>query len=118
MDDIESRAHGAFRIVFVRDRVAEVGQNAVTEKPGDVAAVAPDRLAAELAVDSHDVEEILGEEAFAEASGVHQIGEHDGERTMLGCDRGRNLCGLPRALDEGGDFALEPAPLANGQTEL
>src|SRR5262249_11448288 len=54
--DVHAGADGAFGIVLGRDRIAEIGKNAVAHEPGDMAAIAHDRAAAELAVGADDLQ--------------------------------------------------------------
>jgi hypothetical protein len=118
-DDVERGAHGAFGIVLVGDRVAEIGQDAVAQEAGDVAAVARDRLAAELAIDAHQLEQVFRVEPLTEARRADEVHEHDCQWAMLARSRGRDReRGAGCARRPRLHFALESASLSNCQAEF
>ena len=85
--DLQRRAHRALRVVLGSDRIAEIGKDAVADKPPHHAAEAVDRDARKLPVAADHFQQIFGLQSLAEARGVHQIDEHDRQGPPLGTRR-------------------------------
>ncbi len=83
LDDRQCAPHGAFRVVLVRLRIAEIHEDAVAEVLGDVAVVARDDLRARVEIIADDVAQVLRIDARGERGRVDEIAEHHGELTPL-----------------------------------
>ena len=75
----EAGAHGALGVVLVRLRPAEVGQHAVAEELGDVAALLPHRLGHGAVVGGHDLAQVLRVEPGGERGRAREVAEQHRE---------------------------------------
>ena len=86
--DIESRADGALSVVLMGDGIAEIGQNAVSEKFGDKPVIPLDNRRCRLLICTHHAPQVLGIEPGGKRSGADEITEHDCELAAFGLARG------------------------------
>jgi hypothetical protein len=81
--DVESRLHGAARVVLVGLRIAEVDEQAIAQVLRNLAFEAANDLGAAALVLSHDRARVLGIEPGGQRRRSDQITEHHGELTAL-----------------------------------
>ena len=84
--------HGPLRIIFVRQGVAEIDEQAVAEILGDMPLKAGDHLGAGVLIGAHDLPELFGVKLRRERGRADQVTEEHGELPALGlgggaCDR-------------------------------
>ena len=84
--DGEAGAAGPCRIVLMRARVAEIGDDAVAGEPAHHTFALADQARADLAVAAYELAIVFGVEALREARRSDQVAEHDGEMASLGGD--------------------------------
>ena len=109
----ERRAHRAFGIVLVRDRVAEVCPYRIAEEPRHLTTIALDRLDARLVVAPVGVKDVLGLQALREAGRIDKVEEGDRQRPVLGAlFRAREGELIPL------DGAAESQPIPERQAQL
>ena len=77
VDDVETGLHGASSIIFMRDGIAEVDQDAVAVELRDGALVAADGRRRGFAVVADDVAEILRVDFARQLRGSHQVAEDE-----------------------------------------
>jgi hypothetical protein len=82
--DREAGAHGPLGLVLVRPGPAEVRQDAVAHKLGDIALEAPNLARYRVLVGPQHVPHLLGIEARRQRGRAHQIDQHHGQLTALG----------------------------------
>ncbi len=82
--DLQGRPYRAQRVVLVRGRVAEIGQNTVAHVVGDGAAIAGEGGGAARAVALQHLAHILGVEPVAQGGRAAQVAEQQGELAPLG----------------------------------
>ena len=109
-DDVEARAHGAFRVILVRAGIAEIGEYAVAHEPGDHAIVRDNNPRACGPIGTDHFPHVFGIEARRERRRTYQIAEHDGEVTPLGVGPASRLGDQP-GLIEFGDRAQHLATM-------
>ena len=80
-------AHGPLRVIFMRQGVAEVDQQAIAEILGDIALKAGDHLGAGVLIGPHHLAQLLGVELAGEHGRVHQVAEQHGELAAFGLGR-------------------------------
>ena len=88
LGDAERGAYRPLRVVLVRARIAEVGEDAVAHQPRDDAVVPLDDLGAVLPVRLDHFGELFRIEAQRQARRLHDVAEHHGELAALGAARG------------------------------
>ena len=71
--------HRPLRIIFVRQGVAEVDEQAITEILGDVPVKAGDHLGAGVLIGPHHLTQLFRVELAGEHGRVHQVTEQHGE---------------------------------------
>jgi hypothetical protein len=109
---LEAGPHCALRVVLARDREPEIGQDAVAQMLGDVAAERLDHRGASTPVGADQGEHVLVVERAGEPGGAHHVAEQDRELAVLGA----GARPPPRTHGRGG---LEQAlALTQGQPEL
>jgi hypothetical protein len=136
----EAGAHGALGVVLVRPGPAEVGQHAVAEELGDVAALALHHLRDGAVVGRHHLAQVLGVETGRERRRAREVAEQHRQLPSLGAGArvhtarcgGRGKSGrrhgvrrLPRhrcrggRVAERGDGVEQPAAVADrGDADL
>ena len=115
-DDVEARAHGALRVVLMRAGIAEIGEDAVADEPGDHAVVGRDDLRTSDPIDTDHLPHVFRIEPRRERGRADQVAEHDGEVTPLGVGPARGL-GDQSALIEFGDHAQHLAAMPEQDTK-
>lgn len=118
--ELEAGAHRPLGIVLARLGKAEIGEDAVAQIFGDVAAVALDDLDAAALPGGDDGEHVLGVEPARERGRAHHVAEHDGHLPPLGLVR-RPLArrGPGRGVGEQVRQGLEEAfALAEAEADL
>src|SRR6202453_1226676 len=105
--DFESYVHRARRVVLVRARKAEIGENAVAEKSGDEAVITRDDARTGVLIGQNNLTHVLGVESRGERGGADQIAEHAGELTPFDDGSRRRIGGRPSVelRDRRQDFA-------------
>jgi hypothetical protein len=86
-DHPQTGPHGALRIIFVREGVAEVDEQAVTEILRNMPLKAGDHLGARVLIGSHHLTQLFWVELASEHGRVHQVTEQHGELAAF-CLRG------------------------------
>ena len=123
--DLEPGADRALGIVLVRDRIAEIDQDAVADETGGKPFIVLHHADAGLAEARDHVTNVFRIELHREQGRIHHVAEHGGELTPFGA----NLCpglraphrgGLLRGLrpEQRGHRPLEPLAVAERQSEL
>ena len=84
LDHPQPGPHGPLGVIFVRQGVAEVDQQPITEILRDMPFKAGDHLGAGLLIGPHYFAQVFRVELAREDSGVDQVTEHDGELAALG----------------------------------
>jgi hypothetical protein len=79
LDHRQSCPHGALRVVFVRQRIAKVDQQAIPQVLGNVPIEAPDDRDTGGLVGPHRGTVVLWVELPGQRCGGHQVAEQDGE---------------------------------------
>ena len=105
LDHPQPGPHGALRIIFVRQRVAEVDQQAVAEILRDMPVKAGDHLGASLLIGPHHLTQLFRVELAGEHGRVHQVTEQHGELAAFRL-RG-TMFGRGGLSGQGGDVLLE-----------
>ncbi len=82
-NDIQSRPHGSLGIVFVRARIAEIGQYPVASKIPDEAVIGQHDTGACGVIGIHHRVHVLRIESGRQRSGAHQIADHHREVTAF-----------------------------------
>jgi hypothetical protein len=77
LHDPQPGPYGPLGIIFVRQRVAEVDEQSITEILGDMSLKAGDYLGADLLIGPHHLAQVFRVELAREDSGVDQVTEHD-----------------------------------------
>ena len=95
----ESGPHGALGVIFMRQGVAEVDQQAIAEILGDMPLKAGDHLGAGVLIGPHHLAQVFRIELTGKSRGVHQVTEQHGElaafrlwRSGSGWRGGRHEC--------------------------
>jgi hypothetical protein len=110
--DRERGAHRPLGVVFMRLRVAEIGQNAIAHQFGDIAAEPRDRVADAGVIGAEDVAQLFRVEPRRECRRADQIAKKHGQLPPLGGGRRRWLRdGLVAA--QGGDRGEQLAPVTD-----
>ena len=91
LDDPQPGPHRPLGIIFVRQGVAEVDQEAIAEVLGDMPLKAGDHLGAGVLIGPHHLAQLFRVELARQARRVHQITEQHGELPAFGLRRRR--CG-------------------------
>jgi hypothetical protein len=81
---LQTRTHGTLGIVLVRPRIAEIGEHAVTQVPGDVPVPAPDHRNAAVPIGTHQSADVLRIEPARQRGRADEIAEHHGELPAFG----------------------------------
>jgi hypothetical protein len=79
----ESHPHGALRIVFVRQWIAKVDQQAIAKVLGNVPLEALDHRGTRGLIGPHDRAVVLRVEPSGQSGGAHQVTEHHREMAAL-----------------------------------
>ena len=115
LHDPQPGPHGPLRIIFVRQGVAEVDEQAIAEILGDMPLKAGDHLGAGLLIGPHHLAQVFRVELAGQRCRVHQITEEHGELTAFGVGRagGRGAwgAGLLRLGVAGGDSGGRSPPV-------
>ncbi len=85
VDDLQPRANGALGLAFVRQRIAEEGDDAITQALEHVALVAGYAHRAGILVAADDVSQYFGINARGQLGEPHHVAEQHGELTALAC---------------------------------
>jgi hypothetical protein len=93
VDQRESATHGAFNVILVGLRIAEVGEHAIAHVLGDKPARLANHFRAALMIGTHDLSHILGVEPSRKRCRTHKIAEHDRELAALSRSSLRRLLG-------------------------
>ena len=109
-------SHGALRVILVRAGIAEIGEYAVADKPGDAAVVIGNDPRAGGPIGADHLPHVLGIKASRELSRAYQIAEHHGEVASLGITP-VNLLGDQLWPVEFGDRAQHLAAMAEQDSE-
>ena len=83
-DQRERRAHGIFRVVFIRLGIAEIDQDAVAHIFGDIAAEPGDDVGRAGVVGGNDLAQILRIKPGGERGRADEIAEHHRDLAALG----------------------------------
>ena len=129
IDDGKRRAHGAFGGVFVRLRIAKIGEHAVAEEFGDISVEPRNPAGAGILVALDQVAHVLGIKRGGERCRTDEIAEQDRDLSTLGFRRWDGFRGCRgrvghclRCLDgcamQGGDCFDELSPMTEGNPEL
>ncbi len=124
LDQLERRAQRPFGVILMRPRIAEIGQDAIAEEAGDVAAEAVDHRSADILIGANDLAQLLGIELERQGGRADQIAEQDRELPPLGAlrrDRRRarphglacRRCGRQRR-----DRLAQPDPIADREPQI
>ena len=92
LHDAQPGAYRPLGIIFVRQRVAEVDEQAIAEVLRDMPFEAGDHLGAGVLIGPHHLAPLLGVELTGEAGGVGQVTEQHGELAAFGLDSMRFGC--------------------------
>ena len=84
LDDGQPGLHGALGVVFVRLRIAEIGEHAVAHVFGDEAAVGCDQRRAAFVIGPDDRPHVLGIEPRRHRGRADEIAEHHRQLPALG----------------------------------
>src|SRR5688572_20472613 len=97
----------------MRDRVAEIHQEAVPEILRNVSIAVFDTCRTGLMIGANDLTEFLGIQLRGEGRGAYQVTEHHGHLTALGCRCGLRPCRCGSSFRTGGlAWSLSAFPLA------
>jgi hypothetical protein len=99
-DRPESGPHGALGVIFMRQGVAEVDQQAIAEILGDMSLKAGDHLGAGVLIGPHHLAQLFRVELTGEHSRVYQVTKQHGEMatfSVRGIRFGGWDCRLARA---------------------
>ena len=110
-DDVEARAHGALRVILVRARIAEIGEDAVAHEPRDIAVVGGNDPCAGGTIGADHLPHVFGIEPRRERRRADQIAEHHGKVAPFGVGRASGLGNQP-GLIEFGDHAQHLATMS------
>ena len=100
LHDAKARTHSPLRVVFVRHRIAEVGENAVTEILSDATTKVLDDRGGSGQIAPDEPPEVLRVQLARYGRGPHEIGEKDGHASSLCLPRFRR--GAAHALHSRG----------------
>ena len=92
LHDAKARTHSPLRVVFVRHRIAEVGENAVTEILSDATTKVLDDRGGSGQIAPDEPPEVLRIQLAGDRRGPDEIGEKDGHASALGRPRFRECC--------------------------
>ena len=81
---LQARVHGSPRVVFVRDGVAEVDEQAVAEVLGDVALEFVNGLTGGVLISANEFDELFGIETIGERGRADEVAEHHRQLTAVG----------------------------------
>jgi hypothetical protein len=81
--------HRSLGVIFVREGVAKVDQQAITEVLGDMAFIAGDHLGAGVLIGPHHLAPVLRIELARQNGGIHQVTKQHGELAAFGLRRMR-----------------------------
>ena len=84
LDDGEPGPHGALGVVFVRLRIAEIGEHAVAHVFGDEAALAFDAIRAATMIAADDLAHVLRIEPRRYRGRTDEVAEHHGQLAAFG----------------------------------
>src|SRR5262245_38269007 len=84
LDDTQPSPHRSLRVIFVRQRVAEVDEQAVAEVLGNIPLIAGDHLGTGLLIGAYHLAQVFGIELTGEAGRVDQVSEEHRELAPLG----------------------------------
>ena len=132
---LQTRAHGAFRLVLMRRRPAEIGKDPVAEILGDVAAIAGDAAGDRILIATQDISSVLGIELLDQGGRPDEIAEQDRQQPALRLRglRRRGVLTIPslpsgrhgglrlggcRSAAEGGNGREHDLAMAEGYAEL
>jgi hypothetical protein len=87
--DRKCRPRGTLRVVFVRERIAEQGENAVAELLGDMAPHLGDRRRSGIEVGADEVAPFLGVELRGNPRRTNKVAEHNRKVAPLAGGMGR-----------------------------
>jgi hypothetical protein len=82
--DPQPGSHRPLRVVFVRQRVAEIDEQAIAEILSDMALIAGHHLGAGRLIGAHHLAPLLGVQSRCEGSRVDEITEQHGELATFG----------------------------------
>ena len=88
LDDPQPGPHGPLGVIFVRQGVAKVDEQAVAEILRDMALKAGDHLGAGLLIGPHHLAQVFRVELADERRRVHEVTEQDGELAPFRLGRG------------------------------
>jgi hypothetical protein len=89
LHDPQAGAHRPLGVIFVRQGVAEVDEQAIAEILGDMPLKAADHLGAGCLIGPHHLPPLFGVELGGKHGRVHQVAEQHGELAAFGVRRGR-----------------------------
>ena len=84
LDHPQPGPHGPLGVIFVRQRVAEVDEQAIAEILRDMPLKAGDHLGARVLIGPHHLAEVFRVKLAGEDGGVHQVTEQHGELAAFG----------------------------------
>jgi hypothetical protein len=120
VDDLQTGAHGAFGLVLVGARIAEIGQQPIAHELGDEAVMAGNDSGASLLIGANHFPHVLGIEPCREGRRTGQIAEQDRQLPSLGFGRrlGPGNGGGRARLGRCRQRRQHPLPVAQRQSQL
>src|SRR6266571_3673888 len=88
-DHAEPGPYGPLGVIFVRQRVPEIDQQAITEILRNMPVKTGNHLGARLLIGTHDLPVVFWIQLTGEHGRLHQVTEEDGELAPLGVGRAR-----------------------------
>jgi hypothetical protein len=115
-DQIMAGTDRAFGVVLMGLGIAEVGEDAVAQILGYVAAIAFDRGLGRILIGASDLAQVLRIETPRQLGRAYHIGEHDGQLASLGDTPFDHMAGAMVYLDclRPGDRCQDPFAMAQG----